>query len=119
MGDSNFGVVALELDGKAYKACLDLNALCAFDEAQGVGASARLLASLEDPEAEFDVISMRLLFWQALAERHPDLTVKDAGRIMFANQDAFARVALAATPQPGDVPADLAQADGEQAAEKT
>lgn len=85
VSQSAHGVVHFKADGKAWKLCMSVNALCrleqvAHDWAEDVGVElGRLLQPGEIPPL---TQTYRAAFWAGLQDHHPDLTDEDAGRLM-------------------------------------
>jgi hypothetical protein len=71
--------IPIEAGGKAYRLAYTTNAICALEEKSGLGIS-ELTAGMGDGK----LTRVRLLFWGALVEHHPETTLQDAGRIIDA-----------------------------------
>lgn len=95
------GEVALEHDGVTYSMVLDFNALAEFEGETGK----RAMEVLADPD-RMSATEMRALFWAGLKQRHPEITLGDAGRILSANIDKLGTAMMQAFPeaQPGNAP---------------
>lgn len=95
------GEVALQHDGVTYSMVLDFNALAEFEGETGKSA----MAVLADPD-RMSVTELRALFWAGLRQRHPDITLIDAGRILTTNFDKLGDAMKTAFPeaQPGNAP---------------
>jgi len=71
--------VSLVAGGKSYTLCFSLNAIIEIQEAAGEDINAVLVRVIS---AEPDYPTMRLLLWGLLVDHHPEITVKEAGRIV-------------------------------------
>lgn len=71
------GEVGFEVDDKTYTLLLDINALCIVEERLGI----KSITELEFGEG-MSIRTIRSIFWAGLQEHHPDLTEKEAGRLM-------------------------------------
>lgn len=87
------GEVALSYDGATYTLLLDFNALAEFEDAIGEKA----MPILQNPSG-MGIKHMRALFWAGLKQRHPDITLEDAGRILTANSDKLGEALAASFP---------------------
>lgn len=87
------GEVALSYEGAAYTLVLDFNALAEFEDAIGEKA----MPILQDPNG-MGIKHMRALFWAGLKQRHPELTIEDAGRILSENFDKLGEALTASFP---------------------
>jgi hypothetical protein len=79
MGKPVKGEVRLKYRGKNLTLVLDFNALCDFEAVVGETAQTRL-ACLENGTAAFG--DMRALLWAMLQSHHPDMSLKDAGKVI-------------------------------------
>lgn len=86
------GEVALSHDGAEYTLVLDFNALADFEDATGQNA-VKLLSG-----GELSIGQMRALIHAGLKQRHPDLTLAQAGRILQGNMGALGEALAAAFP---------------------
>lgn len=73
------GEVAVVADGNTYTLRLGMNAIVEIETALDIGI-AQVTALFQGEGLK--VGNMRLVLWAALRERHPDLTLEDAGDIM-------------------------------------
>lgn len=87
------GETALSYDGAEYSLVLDFNALAEFEDAIG----AKAMPILQDPSG-MSIKQMRALFWAGLKQRHPEITLEDAGRILSANFDKLGEALSASFP---------------------
>lgn len=94
MANKTKGQVDLLLDGEAYSAALDFNALAEFEDASGVENS---LTAIEDV-AKLGAKKLRLLMWCALRQHHEDISLETAGRIVTANLSKLGEMIVAAFP---------------------
>jgi hypothetical protein len=74
------GEVSIEADGTRYTLVYSVNAICELEDRLGEGVAA--LANLGANGKRFKTI--RTVFLCGLLDHHPDLTEKDAGRIIDA-----------------------------------
>ena len=74
------GQVSFETGGKLYSFAYSINALCELEEALGQGF-AEVAVLMADP-ARMRLATVRTMFWAGLREQMPDLTLRDAGKIM-------------------------------------
>jgi hypothetical protein len=111
------GEVSVEADGKTYTLVFSINALCELEDK--LGASVSDIAALSTNGKRFGTI--RTVFWAGLQEHHPDLTLKDAGRIITAMgipaADAAVGEAFSLTfPEVRTLPLELKPAPGKRSA---
>jgi hypothetical protein len=74
------GEVGFEADGQSYTLVFSVNALCELEDK--LGASVSDIGGLLTRGKRFSTI--RTVFWAGLVDHHPDLALKDAGRIITA-----------------------------------
>lgn len=97
MGRRGEGRAQFEVDGKTFTAVLDFNTLADFEEETGENALARFAEVEARPLSARET---RVLFWAALRECHPELSVRDAGRLLMAGQGALEAAMVSAFPPP-------------------
>lgn len=103
MANPHRGEVSFDADGTLYTLHFSTNAFCELEAEMGVGLM-QIAALLDKPE-KLSMQNLRLLFWAGLRDRHPDISLTDAGRIMdaFGMLDAIqlaAKAFEAAFPAP-------------------
>ena len=96
MARRNDGVVAFDVDGKTWRLVCDMNALADFEVMFGVNA----LEVLDGDPKKLSATYMRGLFWAMLQEHHPDVSVREAGKLLAVAQDKMGEALLAAFPAP-------------------
>lgn len=84
------GEVSIEADGKRYVLVYSTNAICELEDRLGDGVAA--LANLASSGKRFK--TMRTVLLCGLLDHHPELTEKDAGRIIDAMGVAKADAAV-------------------------
>lgn len=82
MANRERGEYALEVDGKTWTFCLDLNGLTELEalfstEAREVGF-VEIIGKAEKGHAKY----IRAVFWAALLKYQPDITLADAGNVI-------------------------------------
>ncbi len=87
MANNIKGEVVVMAGGKAWTLLCDMNALCEF-EAKAGKSSTEFLEAIEESK-DFKMTDLRILVWAMLLEHHPDATIRDAGKVMSADGDAF------------------------------
>jgi hypothetical protein len=98
------GEVGFEADGKRYTLCFSVNAICELEDALDI--------SFEEIRTFKKKTKLgRAMFWAAMTDNHPDLTLKDAGKIMAAvgdtrSSELVMQAFSLAFPQVGNVPLD-------------
>ncbi len=100
MSKLNGDVSFVAKDGKTYTLRLDFNALCDFGEK--TGKNALECFANNDPAAPPkmpDPSDMRALFWAALQEHHPEVSLRAAGALF--DQGAMTRAMAAMSPEGG------------------
>jgi len=106
MGNKNAkGYVKVKADGKDWTVVCDFNALCDFEEETGENAMDfldRLSPADDTAGSKVSASQMRILFWCALKQHHPDATKAQAGQVMTAAPDALFRALDAALPEASD-----------------
>lgn len=80
MANPQRGEKSFEAFGKTWTLRLDINALCALEDALGYGTD-DLKNKMTDPSAQ-KIRIMRTLMWAALTSRHSDITQEKAGEII-------------------------------------
>jgi hypothetical protein len=74
------GEVTVEADGTTYTLVYSVNALCELEDK--LGESVADIGSLAAKGKRFSTI--RTVFWAGLQDHHPDVDLKEAGRIITA-----------------------------------
>lgn len=99
MANAIKGEVIFEHDGASYTLVLDFNALADFEDATGQNAMKALAGG------DLTISQMRALFHAGLKDRHPDVSLKDAGAMLQANLPSLGEALKAAFPdaKPGNV----------------
>lgn len=110
MANAFKGQVSVTHENKRYMLTLDFNALADFEGETGKDPLA-VLEAYEDT-GKIAMVDLRALFWAALVQEHPDLSIKDAGRIMSANPTALQQALAAVQVDQQDVPPGKAKAQG-------
>jgi len=77
MSNNTRGIVDVVTKEKTYQFQLDYNALCDVESNLGV-----TLMDLLGGKVQFGLKELRVIFWAGLKEFAPDLTLKDAGKII-------------------------------------
>lgn len=80
MANANRGEVEIEVDGKKYVLRFSANALCDLEDALGMSIL-QITSMISDP-AQIRMKMVRALLWAGLREKHPDLTILQAGDIV-------------------------------------
>lgn len=80
MANPHTGERSFEVGGATYTLRFTVNALCELEDAVGSSVS-ELGAALADP-TRARVKLMRALLWAGLRDRHPQLTIEDAGALL-------------------------------------
>ncbi|NEX45185.1 gene transfer agent family protein [Pseudotabrizicola algicola] len=89
------GEASFECDGEIWRLRFDFNAMCDFQEATGKP----IFATLEAMEAGgADPADIRALFWAMLRDAHPDITLRQAGRMVTQGMGALQKAAMSALP---------------------
>lgn len=79
MANAAKGEVTITAGGETYRLAFTTNAMCEVEDATGKSINA-VLAEMSNPE-RVGIRELRLLLWASLTEHHPDITIRDAGRI--------------------------------------
>lgn len=90
------GEVSLQHEGETYEMVLDFNALCDFEGETGKNALTAL-QGFED--GNINASDMRALMWAGLRQKHPEITLREAGEILGSNAGAIEQAAAAAAPE--------------------
>lgn len=96
MANAFKGQVSVEHEGKRYALTLDFNALADFEGQTGKDPL-EILEGFEKTKA-MSINDMRAFFWAALIQEHPEVTMRDAGRILSSNPKALAAALSAVQP---------------------
>lgn len=114
MGNKIMGEITVSVGDKDWILVCDFNALADYEDRTGEKAF-DLIAEMDSPAPS--VSKMRQLMLSSLLDRQPDATLRDAGRVMSADQDALARAFDAAFPEPDAQEADVPDVEpGEETA---
>ncbi len=81
MGNPLRGEVSLEAAGKTYTMHMSVNALCVLEGEIGKTAP-EIFAELDTRREKVSVTRIRAILWAALTDHHPELTQKEAGKII-------------------------------------
>ncbi|MFS0736932.1 hypothetical protein ABC347_07770 [Sphingomonas sp. 1P06PA] len=100
MGNPFRGAIDIEADGQRYTLTLDFNTFVEIEEATGLDMQALGPALSDSPSAKL----VQTVFWATLLDQHPDVTPRDAGRLISAIGldgfgDAFNRLFAAVMPK--------------------
>ncbi len=79
MGNPHRGEASFEVAGRAYRLKFDWNAAAEFEEAAGRPLSDALLDVARE---KLSAKSLRAMLWAGLQPHHPEVTLKDAGRLI-------------------------------------
>lgn len=79
MANAAKGEVTIAAGGETYRLAFTTNAMCEVEGATGKSINTTL-AEMSNPE-KVGIRDLRLLLWASLIEHHPDITIRDAGRI--------------------------------------
>lgn len=82
-------------DGRKLKLQFDMNAI--IDA--GSLLKVNMLEKLSDADFMRDLETQRALIWAALQEHHPEIGLREAGRIMVEAAEEFAKVVTESMPQ--------------------
>lgn len=97
----NEGEATFEADGQTWRLRFDFNAMADFEAETGKNA----LQALEGMETgTASAQDIRALVWAALRDGHPDVTLRQAGRLVVEGLQAFQKAAVSALPSPSDQP---------------
>src|SRR5688572_26747681 len=101
------GEVGFDADGGRFTLTFSIEALCELEEAAGF-SMAKIGTILKDPEKP-NLRIVKCMFWAALTDHHPDITQKDASKLMsqigFVNAGQLVLEAFAlAFPETASVP---------------
>jgi hypothetical protein len=107
------GEGSFEFDGKTWTLRLDFNAMADFEAETGRPFLTTLEAMGEGTAPMGDI---RLLFWAMLRDHHPDVTIRQAGRMVTSGMDALSAASLSALPSGSD--AEVPDAGGPDAGGK-
>lgn len=80
MANPHKGEVSFNSEGTDYTLAFTMNSLAEIEDASGK-TFPKLSEELSDPE-RISIKSLRVMFWGGLLEKHPGLSLKDAGTIM-------------------------------------
>lgn len=76
------GEIELKAGDKSYVLRFSIDAICTLEEKAGKSFPT-LASEMSDPD-KFTVTLVRSILHAGLTERHPDITLKDAGEIIIA-----------------------------------
>lgn len=89
------GEATFDFGGKTWTLRLDFNAMADFEEQTGKGFLLTLEAMGTGAASANDI---RALFWAMLQDHHPELTIREAGRMVTAGMSALNQAAISAMP---------------------
>jgi len=79
MGNAFRGEASFEVEGRAYRVRHSWNSAAEYEEAAGKPLSDALLDIARE---KLSARSLRAMLWAGLQEHHPEVTLKDAGRLI-------------------------------------
>lgn len=101
MGNAVKGIVDITVGEKTYKLQYSANGMCELESVAGCSAMKFLKTLQDNAKEDLSFGDVRLLFWAGLQEHHPQMTVRDAGKLItdmggiaFAMQKAGEAVGL-------------------------
>lgn len=80
MANPHRGEVSFDLDGQTYTLSFSANALCELEDLLNLGVN-EITVRLSQSD-KLRIKTVRAVFWAALTDHHPDVTVKDAGMML-------------------------------------
>lgn len=111
MANRHQGKSTLEINGTAYTLSYSIDALCRMEDEACKGGQTVTTQDISERAGRGDVRAVRLMFFAALLDHHPDLTLKRAGELILeaggiAVIAAALRAVLGSTePDPADIEA--------------
>lgn len=111
MANAERDEVDLAVGDQVYSLVLTTNAMCEVETLMSSGLRRVTFADVLIQSKQHSVVAMRAIFWASLREKHPNVTLEEAGRIMdnaggaktFAEK--FAAMVLGAVPAESDLKA--------------
>lgn len=94
------GEATFQADGKTWRLRFDFNAMADFEAETGKRIFDVLEGMEEGAAKSASASDVRALFWAMLREHHPDVTLRDAGRMVTQGMEALNAAALSALPSP-------------------
>lgn len=97
IGRRNDGFVSFEAEGRTYRLVGDMNALADFEASFNVN----VMTLMEGNMADLSVTHLRGLFWAMLLEHQPQITLRDAGKLLkygMTSLEAAIRMAFPDAP---------------------
>lgn len=82
MSNAPRGTVTLEVGGKVYTLRLTINAICELEDALSTPNKPVTFKEITEAAEKGSLRHVRAVFWAALLERHPEMTLKDAGALI-------------------------------------
>lgn len=98
MANAFKGQVSITHEGERLTLTLDFNALADFEGETGRNAL-EVLEAFERKKS-MSLGDMRAFIWAALIQEHPEMTLKDAGRILSSNRSSLSKMLAAIQPDP-------------------
>lgn len=95
------GTVTFDVKGTSYTVRTDMNALCLYEDLSGKRAGDILLEMEGGTLPAFR--DLRALMCAALRASHPDMTIEQAGDLMYDGMAALREALAAAMPTQDDV----------------
>ena len=80
MANPHRGEVSFDLDGQTYTLSFSANALCELEDLLNLGVNEITVRLSQSDKVRIKTV--RAVFWAALTDHHPDITVKDAGVLL-------------------------------------
>jgi hypothetical protein len=81
MANPHRGQVEIEADGQTWTVRFDVNTVCEIESLLGLSIT-EILSRIERAGGQPSMSVCRALFWGGLRDAHPDIDLKQAGRIM-------------------------------------
>jgi hypothetical protein len=84
MANRERGEVALEVGGQQYTLVLTTNAMCELEDLLSTPDKDVTFPEVVTKAARLSIRAMRALVWAAARERHPEMTLAQAGALIYA-----------------------------------
>ena len=105
MANSIKGLVSFDFEGRTYTLAFDFNSMVEYEDATGENAMNALQAF---DRGELSAKQARALFWAMLTEHHPEVDIRQAGKmVMTASEKLGEALSKAAMKQEETAPGNV------------
>lgn len=90
------GGVSFDFEGKKYTLVLDFNAMAEYE---GLAKENAMDVLRAHDDGTITATQLRALFWSMLLEHHPEVTIREAGRMVISASEKLGEALLLASSE--------------------